>query len=94
MTQNLFTKNQTELSKAIHGSQCPGDCDSCIKFHKAVKSMSALTEGTITLTENKKPLVVPKGRFLVWCNSCSDGENTNFYDACDWADHHATRKHS
>lgn len=95
MTQNLFViKTQNELSSTIHDSdKCPGNCDSCIKFHKAVTAMASLAEGTIVLTENKAPIGGPKGYFQSWCNDCSDGVNNTFYEACDWADSHAKRRH-
>lgn len=93
MAQNLFSiTEQTELNTVVHRPQdiCSGKCEWCSKFHRAVSSIGH-TE--IDLTKNVKTVGVD-GHFQVWCNSCSDGENTNFWDACDWADRHAAKRHS
>lgn len=93
MAQNLFSiTDQTELNAVVHRPQdiCSGKCEWCSKFHRAVTSIGSTD---ITLTENAKPVGVD-GRFQAWCNDCSDGENTNFWDACDWADRHAAKRHN
>lgn len=94
MSQNIFAiANQEELSSLIHrpNDNCPGDCEWCSKFHKAVKAVAA-TSVTITLTMNTE-VIVPKGHYNVWCDTCSDGENNTFYESCDWAERHAKRRH-
>lgn len=99
MTQNLFAiENQTELNAIIHRPKdnCVGDCEWCKKFHKAMKLTETLaTENNIviTLTVNEK-VIVPKGHFNVWCETCSDGENNTFWESADWAERHAKRRHS
>lgn len=99
MTQNIFAiEDQEALSNLIHhpNTNCPGDCPTCSKFHKATKfAHTAAMEMNIvlTLTENEKP-VDTYGYFQVWCAECSDGENNTFWECCDWAERHATRRHN
>lgn len=100
MTQNMFAvETQAELNSLIHRPQddCPGDCDWCRKFHRAAKVANAFTtenELSISLTENEKPIAVTNGYYQVWCNVCSDGENSTFWECCDWAENHAKGRHN
>lgn len=100
MAQNLFSiKDQSELNSIIHRSKtaCDGgkDCDWCSKFHRTSELVETVTAkgSTITLTKNEK-VVGTKGRYLAWCESCSDGEHASFWDACDWAKHHIAKRHT
>ena len=98
MTQNIFAaQDQAELNAIIHRPKdnCPGDCEWCKKFHRASVSVkAAAAKGfEITLTRNEQK-VESDGYFLVWCKACSDGENGNFYDSCDWGQNHAVKRHS
>lgn len=98
MAQNIFSvKDQTELNSIIHISEdsCTGvGCEWCSKFYKASGPVKTAAENgaNITVSQNEKPVEV-KGWYFVWCDSCSDGENTNFWDACDWAERHANSRH-
>lgn len=99
MTQNIFAaKDQTELNSIIHSSKdsCTGvGCDYCSKFYRASAPVKVASENgvNITVSLNEKPVGV-SGWYLAWCESCSDGEHTNFWDACDWAERHAIKRHS
>lgn len=99
MAQNIFSvKDQSELNSLIHLSEdsCTSvGCEWCSKFYKASAPVKTASENgaTITVTQNEKAVGV-KGWYFAWCESCSDGEHSDFWDACDWAERHATKRHS
>lgn len=98
MTQNVFAiETQAALNSLIHRPEdiCTGDCEWCAKFHKAATAVNAVKENNVIITlAVNKDVVVPKGYYNVWCEKCCDGENNTFYETCDWAERHATSRHT
>jgi hypothetical protein len=97
LTGMFAVKTQEDLSRLIHGSKgapCLGNCDTCQKFNKAAAQVRELAEKNIFISLHENDSRVSAiGKYQAWCEKCQDGENTNFYDAADWADHHA-RSHN
>jgi hypothetical protein len=97
MTQNAFAiQSQDELNSLIHRptDDCAGDCEWCAKFHKTAEAVKALAENNVIITLTQNPaVIVPKGYYNVWCETCADGENNTFYESCDWAERHTQRRH-